>query len=119
MDWLENSFAPKMNVINHNVWIVTLKDSIMQTLPFIFLGSLFCMLTIPGDVFHIAGWPNFWTLFGWTMGMVSLMVSFLIPFNLMEKKTNQKTKNHRRIEWDCLIWNYHNSTTGNRRSNRI
>ncbi len=92
MNWLENSFAPKMNVINHNVWIVTLKDSIMQTLPFIFLGSLFCMLTIPGDVFHIAGWPNFWTPFGWTMGMVSIMVAFLIPFNLMEKKRIRKQR---------------------------
>ena len=44
--WLENSFAPRMNKINHNVWIVTLKDSIMQVLPFILLGSLFCVAAI-------------------------------------------------------------------------
>ena len=92
MSWLENSFAPKMAKINHNVWIVTLKDSIMQVLPFIFLGSLFCMLTIPGDVLKIANWPNFWAPYGWTMGMISLMVSFLIPFNLMEKKRMRKAR---------------------------
>ena len=46
-------FAPKMNVVNRSVWVVTLKDSIMQVLPFILLGSIFCCLTIPGDVF---GW---------------------------------------------------------------
>lgn len=90
--WLETSFQPKMNKVNHNVWVVTLKDSIMQTLPFILLGSVFCILTIPGDVFKIEGWPNFWTPFGWTMGMVSLFVSFLIPFNLMEKKRLRKQR---------------------------
>lgn len=92
INWLENSFTPKMNKINHNVWVVTFKDSIMQVLPFIFLGSLFCVLTIPGDAFGIEWWPNFWTPYGWTMGMISLFVSFLIPFNLMEKKKLRKQR---------------------------
>ncbi len=92
IQWLENDFAPKMNKINHNVWVITLKDSIMQVLPFIFLGSLFCVLTIPGSVFGWAWWPNFWTLFGWTMGMLSLFVAFLIPFNLMEKRRLRKQR---------------------------
>lgn len=92
ISWLENDFAPKMNVVNHNVWIVTLKDSIMQVLPFILLGSIFCCLTVPGDVFGWSWWPNFWTPFGWTMGMLSLFISFLIPFNLMEKKRLRKQR---------------------------
>ncbi|PKG24746.1 PTS sugar transporter subunit IIC [Niallia nealsonii] len=92
ISWLENDFSPKMNKINHNVWVVTLKDSIMQLLPFILLGSVFCLLTIPGEVFHIKNYPNFWTLFGWTMGMLSLLISFLIPFNLMEKKRLRKQR---------------------------
>lgn len=92
ISWLENDFSPKMNKINHNIWVVTLKDSIMQTLPFILLGSVFCMLTIPGDVFAISWWPNFWTPFGWTMGMLSLFVAFLIPFNYLEKKRLKKQR---------------------------
>ncbi len=90
--WLEKDFSPKMTKINNNVWVVTLKDSIMQLLPFILLGSVFCMLTIPGDVFHIQNYPDFWVLFGWTMGMLSLLISFLIPFNLMEKKRMRKQR---------------------------
>lgn len=82
--WLENSFTPKMNKINNNVWVVTLKDSIMQTLPFILLGSLFCVLAILND--YIPWLPSFWTPFGWTMSKISIFVAFLIPFNLMEKK---------------------------------
>lgn len=82
--WLETSFAPKMNKVNSNVWVITLKDSIMQILPFILLGSVFCMLAILNNYFPSL--PSFWTPFGWTMGVVSLFVAFLIPFNLMEKK---------------------------------
>lgn len=92
ISWLENDFAPRLNKINNNTWIITLKDSIMQTLPFILVGSVFCLLTIPGTVFNWTWWPNFWTPFDWTMGMLSLFVSFLIPFNLMEKKRLRKQR---------------------------
>lgn len=90
INWLENSFSPKMNKINNNVWVVSIKDSIMQTLPFIFLGSIFCILAILNDYFPDL--PSFWTPFGWTMGKISLFVAFLIPFNLMEKKRLRKQR---------------------------
>ena len=90
INWLKTSFSPKMNKINNNVWVVTIKDSIMQTLPFIFLGSIFCLLAILNDYFPSL--PSFWTPFGWTMGKVSLFVAFLIPFNLMEKKRLRKQR---------------------------
>ena len=90
MNWLSNSFAPKMTKINNNVWIVSIKESIMQVLPLIFLGSLFCMLAILGD--YVPNWPNFWDPFGYTMGMISLVISFLIPFNVMEKKKLRKSR---------------------------
>lgn len=88
--WLENSFAPKMNKINHNVWVVTLKDSVMQILPFILLGSLFCVGAVVENYVTLPF--SFWTPFGWTMGMVSLLVSFLIPFNFCEKKRLRKQR---------------------------
>jgi len=76
MKWLNESFAPKMQKINNNPWILTIKESIMQVMPLIFLGSIFCILTIPGD--YISWWPNFWTIYNWTFGMVSIFVAFLI-----------------------------------------
>lgn len=81
--WLETSFAPRLNKVNSNPWIVSLKDSILQTLPFIFVGSVFALLAILNDYFPSL--PSFWVPFGWTMGMIGLFVSFLLPFNLMEK----------------------------------
>lgn len=90
IDWLENSFAPKMNKINHNVWVVTLKDSVMQILPFILLGSLFCVGAVVENYITLPF--SFWTPFGWTMGMVSILVAFLIPFNFCEKKRLRKQR---------------------------
>ncbi|MCH4083532.1 MAG: PTS transporter subunit EIIC [Olsenella sp.] len=89
MSWLESSFAPKMNKIVQNEWILTIKNSVMQILPLIFLGSLFCLLTIPGN--YIANWPNFWTPYGWTFGIVSLFVAFLIPYNLLNYKDHKRS----------------------------
>ncbi|MFV0381647.1 MAG: PTS sugar transporter subunit IIC [Breznakia sp.] len=90
INWLETSFSPKMNKINHNIWVVTLKDSIMQILPFILLGSVFCVGAV------IENWITlpftFWTPFGWTMGMVSVLVALLIPFNFCEKKRLKKQR---------------------------
>lgn len=85
LNWMQNKFSPKMNKINHNIWVVTLKDSINQVMPLIFVSSIFAMLTLPGSIFQWDWWPNFWTPNGWTMGIISIMIAFLVPYNLMEK----------------------------------
>lgn len=90
MYWLEHSFAPTMNKINRNVWILTLKDSVLQTLPFILLGSIFCVGAVVENYISLPF--SFWTPFGWTMGMVSLLMAFLIPFNFCEKKRLRKQR---------------------------
>lgn len=88
--WLENKFAPKLNKVNNLIWVVTIKDSMMQILPFIFMGSLFCCLAIIEDYVKLPF--SFWTPFGWTMGKLSLLISFLIPFNYCEKKRYRKQR---------------------------
>ncbi|WP_103063700.1 PTS sugar transporter subunit IIC [Actinomyces qiguomingii] len=88
--WLETSFSPRMAKVNNNVWSVSIKDAIMQVLPFILVGSVFAMLAILNDYFPTL--PSFWVPYGWTMGMLSLLVSFLIPLNLMEKRGYRKQR---------------------------
>lgn len=90
INWLETSFQPKMNKINHNVWVVTIKDSMLQVLPFILLGSIFCVGTVIESFVTLPF--SFWTPFGWTMGMISVLVAFLIPFNFCEKKRLRKQR---------------------------
>ena len=90
INWLETSFQPKMNKINHNIWVVTLKDSMLQILPFILLGSFFCVGAVVEEWISLPF--SFWTPFGWTMGMVSVLIAFLIPFNFCEKKRLRKNR---------------------------
>jgi PTS system cellobiose-specific IIC component len=90
MEWLENSFAPKMSVVNSNIWVRVIKDSIMQVLPLIFVGSLVTIVAILQD--FIPGFPNLWTISSYSMGLIGLFISFLIPFNYMEAKKLQKLR---------------------------
>lgn len=90
INWLEKSFAPKMNKISHNIWVVTIKDSVLQILPFILLGSIFSLGTIVESFVKLPF--TFWTPYGWTMGIISVLVALLIPFNFCEKKRLRKQR---------------------------
>ena len=62
----------------------------LQVLPFILLGSIFCVGTVVESFITLPF--SFWTPFGWTMGMISVLVAFLIPFNFCEKKRLRKQR---------------------------
>lgn len=49
MDALNKGFAPRAQKIANNQWILTIKNSILQVLPFIFVGSLITLLDIPAN----------------------------------------------------------------------
>ncbi len=92
MKWLEESFQPKMNKFANNPWMMGLKDTINQIMPLIFLGSLFVVLTLPSNIKGFEWFSNFWTPFGWSMGMLGLMMAFLLPMNLMEKLRMRRSR---------------------------
>lgn len=90
MDFFRTKFAPKMNQINRNVWVSVLKDSILQTLPFILVSSAITLLSLLSNIWK--WWPNLLGITNFTFGLISIYVSFLIPFNMMEKKKLPKQR---------------------------
>jgi PTS system cellobiose-specific IIC component len=90
MTWLEESLAPALNKAARNIWVETIKDSIMQTLPLILVGSLVTIFAILQN--YIPGFPNMGTFSSYTMGLIGLFIAFLIPFNYMERKKLQKMR---------------------------
>lgn len=90
VEWLESTLAPKLQKITNLTWIVVIKNSMMQLLPFILAGSIFCVGTVLND--YVSWLPSFWTPFGWTMSKIGLMAAFLIPFNYCEMKKYRKQR---------------------------
>ena len=89
MSVLNNDFAPKAQKIASNGWIVTIKNSILQVLPFIFVGSLITLLDIPQNFWK--WWPDLSPISSFTFGLASIFISFLFPFNFMEyRKLNKQ-----------------------------
>ncbi|MCC3164107.1 MULTISPECIES: hypothetical protein [Lactiplantibacillus] len=88
MDFLNNKFAPKAQIVGNNQWIVTLKKSVLEVLPFILVGSIVSLLNIPGNFWK--WWPNFTPISNFTFGLLSIFIAFLVPFNyLTDKKLNK------------------------------
>lgn len=89
MNILNTKFAPRAQKIANNQWIVTIKNSILEVLPFIFVGSLITLLNIPTN--FVSWWPDLSPINSFTFGLTSIFVAFLVPFNFMEfKKINKQ-----------------------------
>ncbi|MDR2551881.1 MAG: PTS transporter subunit EIIC [Treponema sp.] len=99
--WLENSFSPALNRVSKNIWVETIKDALLQTLPLILVGSLATLLAILQE--YIPSMPNMWTFSSYTMGLISLLIVFLIPFNYMERKKLSKMRIVSGITGVCLF----------------
>lgn len=88
--FLNTKFAPEAAKVNKNTWINVLKDSVLQTLPFILVSSLVSLVSIPGNFWK--WWPNFSPISNFTFGLISIYIAFLVPFNLMERKKLKKQR---------------------------
>lgn len=84
MTFMTESFAPKVNKVVKNPWISAIQDSIMIALPLVFVGSLVTVVSLLGNIF--SGMPDFSMISNFSFGMYGLVVAFLIPYYLMEKK---------------------------------
>lgn len=81
-----------MNEVSRNIWIETLKDAVLQTVPLILVSSLITLLNIIPRIFKIENFPNLGTFSNYTMGLIGLFVAFLIPFNYFERKKLHKMR---------------------------
>ncbi|EMG27257.1 PTS system transporter subunit IIC [Listeria fleischmannii 1991] len=90
MDFMTNRFAPKVNKIVKNPWIASIQDSIMTALPLVFVGSLITIISLLKNIFK--NMPDFSLISTFSFGMFGLIVAFLIPYYLMEKKNNHSAK---------------------------
>ncbi|MFB1050645.1 PTS sugar transporter subunit IIC [Paraliobacillus sp. JSM ZJ581] len=91
IQWMNESFAPKMNKITRNPWVSAIQESIMGVLPLILVGSLITLISILNE--YISGMPNLQPISDFSFGLMSLFIAFLTPYYIMDKLK----KNDRRL----------------------
>lgn len=84
MNFMTNSFAPKVNKVVKNPWISAIQDSIMVALPLVFVGSLVTVVSLLKNIF--SGMPDFSMISNFSFWDVCVSSGLLIPYYLMEKK---------------------------------
>ncbi|MDF1493169.1 PTS sugar transporter subunit IIC [Caproiciproducens sp. CPB-2] len=90
MSWLSEVFAPKMEKVSKNIWVQSLQTSIVQTMPLIFVGSLATVFYVVK--IYLKWFPDFSVVNNYTFGLMALIISFMLPYNVMEKKGYNKMK---------------------------
>ncbi|ADU32057.1 PTS sugar transporter subunit IIC [Evansella cellulosilytica] len=83
IEWMNESFAPRMNKVTRNPWVAAIQGAITGVLPLILVGSLITLISILND--YIPGMPNLHPISDFSFGLISLFIAFLAPYYIMDK----------------------------------
>lgn len=90
MKWMTEAFAPRLEAFTKNVWVESIQEAIMVTLPMIFIGSFITLVSILKD--FIPGMPDLTPITTFSFGLLGLFIAFLTPYMVMQKKERHKIK---------------------------
>lgn len=88
MDWMTDSFAPKVNKFAKNAWIAAIQDAIMAAMPMILIGSFATILSLVN--IYVKGFPDFSMIGTFSFGLFSVFLSYLIPSAIMKQKKHSE-----------------------------
>ncbi len=84
INWMTESFAPKVNKIARNPWVDSIQQAILSGMPLILIGSFATILGLVKD--YVPAMPDFSVLNTFSLGLFSLFLAYLIPETLMKQK---------------------------------
>ncbi|MBB3112427.1 PTS system cellobiose-specific IIC component [Paenibacillus phyllosphaerae] len=90
MKWMTERFAPRLEAFTKNVWVDSIQEAIMVTLPMIFIGSLVTLVSILNE--YIPGMPDLTPITTFSFGLLGIFIAFLTPYMVMQKKERHKIK---------------------------
>jgi cellobiose PTS system EIIC component len=79
--WLEFSLSPKMQKFVSRPWIAGFSAAVLKCLPFVLTGCLVYLYNVPRAFFPAL--PDLSVLANYTFGMLSLLVAFMMVYQLM------------------------------------
>lgn len=83
MNWLSNSFAPKMQKFTKRPWIAALSSAMQKIIPFILTGSLIFLYNVFRSYMDFL--PDLGKIADYSFGMLGLLTAFMMANQVMEK----------------------------------
>lgn len=83
MNWLSDSFAPKMNKLFSKPWLAAMGSCMQKIIPFILTGSLIYLYNVLVSFFPQL--PDLSPIANFSFGIISLLVAFMMTNQVMEK----------------------------------
>lgn len=90
MDFMGDIVAPKLQKIASNAYISGLQSAILKTVPMVFVSSLVTVYNVLRR--YVETLPDIAGISTYTFGLMSLFMAFLVPYYILEKKSNNKGK---------------------------
>lgn len=89
MDFMSEKVSPVLQKVAANPYVSGLQSAILKTVPMVFVSSLVTIYNVIGKYVTL---PSISPISTYTFGLISLFMSFLVPYYILEKKNNTKGK---------------------------
>lgn len=86
IDWMSNVLGPKLSKFSQNPWVQAIQESFQIIMPFILLGSIMSLVKNAKGISWLSWLPYSSLVSDYTFGLMGLMVAFLIPYLVLQKK---------------------------------
>lgn len=90
MTWMTDTVGPITEKIGKNSWVAGVQDAINKILPMILVGSLITVYNVLRN--YASFLPDLTAIRSYTFGLISLFISFLIPYFIMQHKKHNNMK---------------------------
>ncbi len=86
IQWMTEKVAPKAAKLSHNAYLHAIQSAFQTIMPFILLGSIISLLKTLSGIGFLSWLPWDARISDYTLGLMGIMVAFLIPYELLNKK---------------------------------
>lgn len=91
MNWLAESFAPKMNELFSRPWPAAISSAMQRIIPFILVGSLIFLYNVLYSFIPVL--PDLSALIDYSFGLIALIVAFTMANQVMEQLKHKEYGN--------------------------
>ncbi|SET53679.1 PTS sugar transporter subunit IIC [Thorsellia anophelis] len=84
LKFVNDKIAPAANKFSRNLWVGSLQDSVIVSMPLTLVGSVITMLLILRD--YYPSLPDFTPIQQFSFGLIALIIAFAFPYFAMQRK---------------------------------